>query len=94
MPVSHNLCHDLQSDFRLACCLQISHHMWVREHCSQVANLSILLGTANHGGDIWLVTPYYGPALASLRSPAAIVDATLQASLQLSFHLCSQQIVV
>jgi len=32
--------------------------------------------------------------LASLRSPAAIVDATLQASLQLSFHLCSQQIVV
>lgn len=35
---------------------EISHHMWVREHCSQVANLPILLGTANHGGEIWLVT--------------------------------------
>ena len=92
MPVSHNLCHDLQNDLHLACCLQINHHMWVKEHCSQDSNLPILLGTANYGGKIWLVTPYYGPVLASLRSPAMIVDATLQASLQLSVHLCFQQL--
>jgi len=65
--------------------------LWVEEHCSQVSNLPKLLGTANHGGKTWLVIPYYGPVLASLRSPTMIVDATLQASLQLSLHLCFQQ---
>ena len=89
MFISHSLDYNLQNDLHIACCLQIRHHLWVREHCSQVSNLPILLGTADHDGHVWLVTPYYGPVLANLTSPAMIVGATLQASLQLSLQICS-----
>lgn len=53
----------------------------------KVTNLREVLGTAQHAGRDWLVTPYYGPVLASLRSPTMILDATQQASLQLPLHL-------
>ena len=70
--------------------LQIKHHQWVKELGGKVTNLPEMLGTAQDADRDWLVTPCYGPVLASLRSPRMIVDATRQASLQLSLHLSSQ----
>ena len=60
--------------------LQIKHHQWVKELGGKVTNLPAMLGTAQDADRDWLVTPYYGPVLASLRSPRMIVDATRQAS--------------
>ena len=66
----------------------------MKELGGKVTNLPEILGTAQHADREWLVTPYYGPVtpyygpvLASLRSLTMIVDASRQASLQLSLHL-------
>ena len=67
--------------FPAACLLQIKHHLWVKELGGKVTNLPEMLGTAQHADRGLLVTPYYGPILASLRSLTMVVDATRQASL-------------
>ncbi|KAL0045605.1 hypothetical protein WJX82_011169 [Trebouxia sp. C0006] len=59
---------------------EIEHYCRVKELGGQVCNLPEVLGTAQHGDRSWLVTPYYGLVLASLRSPTMIVDATRQAA--------------